>query len=239
MKSAIKPQRISKWLVQLGYCETRREAERFIDEHVIMMGDDVIARPEAKVLPEHIQIDGDPMDPAQIIVLVNKPAGYVCSHEDSGLRVYDLLPERYRRRNPKIVTVGRLDKDTTGMLLITDDGQLLHQLTHPRHHVPKTYEVTLAEPLSGKEAERFASGTLMLEGEDKPCAPAQMQVLAEKQARLVLHEGRFHQVKRMFKAVGNEVVALHRSRIGGLDLGALPEGEWRLLEPSDLEQLRA
>lgn len=232
-----KPQRLSKWLVQLGYCETRREAERFVDERVIMMGDDVIARADAKVWPEDIQIDGDPMDAARLVILLHKPAGYVCSHEDSGLRVYDLLPERYRRRQPKLVTVGRLDKDTTGMLLLTDDGMLLHQLTHPRSHVAKTYEVELAQSLKGDEAKKFASGALKLEGEDKPLLPAEMTPSGENTATLILHEGRYHQVKRMFAATGNEVVKLHRSAIGSLTLGALGEGEWRHVEDEELKTL--
>lgn len=229
----VKPQRLSKWLVQLGYVETRREAELFVEESRIEIDGEPCERTDAKCLPAQVTIDGEPMDPARLVLMLNKPAGYVCSHEDSGLRVYDLLPDRYRFRMPKLITVGRLDKDTTGLLLLTDDGQLAHKLTHPRHHVPKIYEVTLRDPLKGGEAALFAKGTLMLEGETAPLQPAQMEVLGERQARLTLHEGRFHQVKRMFAATGNEVVALHRAAQGGLLLGALAQGEWRALDAED------
>lgn len=232
-----KAQRLSKWLVQLGYCETRREAESFLDNHTVLAGDEPVTRPDVKVLPEDITIDGEKMDGATLLIMLNKPAGYVCSHEDSGLRVYDLLPDRWRRRQPKIVTVGRLDKDTTGLLLLTDDGPMLHKLTHPKHHVAKLYEVELQNPLSGKEAALFASGTLMLENEDKPLLPAEMEVTGSNSARLSIHEGRFHQVKRMFGATGNEVTRLHRSQMGRLSLGNLPEGQWRLITDEDMSLL--
>lgn len=230
---SVKAQRLSKWLVQLGYVETRREAELFVDESRIEIGGEPCERADAKCVPAQVTIDGEPMDPARLVLMLHKPAGYVCSHEDSGLRVYDLLPDRYRFRTPKLITVGRLDKDTTGLLLMTDDGQLSHKLTHPRHHVPKVYEVELRDPLKGNEAEIFAKGNLMLEGEDAPLKPAQMEALGERKARLTLHEGRFHQVKRMFAATGNEVVSLHRAAQGGLTLGNLPQGEWRALDAQD------
>lgn len=229
----VKAQRLSKWLVQLGYVETRREAELFLDESRVEIDGESCERADAKCLPSQVTIDGEPMDAARLVLMLNKPAGYVCSHEDSGLRVYDLLPDRYRFRTPKLITVGRLDKDTTGLLLLTDDGQLSHKLTHPRHHVPKVYEVELRDALKGDEATLFAKGSLMLEGETTPLKPAQMEVLGERKARLTLHEGRFHQVKRMFAATGNEVVALHRAAQGALTLGDLPQGEWRALDDAD------
>lgn len=230
---SVKPLRLSRWLVQLGYVETRREAEAFLDAHRVEIGGEPVERGDVKCVPERVTIDGGPMDAARLVVLLHKPAGYVCSHEDSGLRVYDLLPERYRFRSPKLITVGRLDKDTTGLLLLTDDGTLAHRLTHPRHHVPKVYEVTLEQPLRGNEAELFASGTLMLDGEMTPLQPAQMEAMGERRARLTLHEGRYHQVKRMFAATGNHVVALHRAQQGGLALGDLQAGRWRLLSAGD------
>jgi len=229
----VKPLRLSRWLAQLGYVETRREAEAFLDEFRVEIDGDPVERGDVKCTPDRVTIDGEPMDAARLVILLNKPAGYVCSHEDSGLRVYDLLPERYRFRLPKLITVGRLDKDTTGLLLLTDDGTLAHKLTHPRHHVPKVYEVTLEQPLKGAEAALFAKGSLMLEGETTPLQPAEMEVLGEKHARLTLHEGRYHQVKRMFAATGNQVTALHRAQQGGLTLGGLGEGEWRLLDAED------
>lgn len=236
---SVKPLRLSRWLAQLGYVESRREAEAFIDDRRIEIDGEPVERGDIKCTPDQVTIDGEPMDPARLVILLNKPAGYVCSHEDSGLRVYDLLPERYRFRVPKLITVGRLDKDTTGLLLLTDDGTLAHKLTHPRHHVRKIYEVTLEHPLKGHEAELFVKGTLMLEGETSPLQPAEMEVLGEKRARLTLHEGRYHQVKRMFAAAGNHVTALHRAQQGGLALDGLGEGAWRLLDAEDEARLFA
>lgn len=231
--SGIKPQRLSRWLVQLGYSESRREAEHFVFNHHVEVEGEPCENPDMKLLPEQVQIDGEPMDAARLVILLNKPAGYVCSHEDSGLRVYDLLPQRFRFRNPKVTTVGRLDKDTTGLLLFTDDGALTHRLTHPKHHVCKVYEVTLENPLKGNEAEIFAAGALKLEGEDKPCLPARFHPIGTHCGTLEIHEGRFHQVKRMFTALNNHVVKLHRSRQGGLELGSLQEGQWKLLSTDD------
>lgn len=233
MSVKVKALRLSRWLSQLGYVETRREAEGFLREFRVEIDGNRVKRGDVKCVPSEVTIDGEALDPARLVLMLNKPAGYVCSHEDSGLRVYDLLPDRYQFRNPKLITVGRLDKDTTGLLLITDDGTLTHKLTHPRHHVPKVYEVTLRDALKGNEAEIFAKGTLMLESETTPLLPAQMEAVDEKHARLTLHEGRYHQVKRMFAALGNEVTELHRAAQGGLTLGDLPQGEWRVLDEAD------
>jgi 16S rRNA pseudouridine516 synthase len=130
-------------------------------------------------------------------------------------------------------TVGRLDRETSGLLLLTDDGALLHRIISPKSEIPKVYEATLARPLRGDEAALFASGTLMLESEQKPLLPAELETLAPQCVRLTLHEGRYHQVRRMFAAVGNHVDALHRPQVGGLSLGALAEGEWRILDDAD------
>ncbi|HIY70690.1 MAG TPA: pseudouridine synthase, partial [Candidatus Luteimonas excrementigallinarum] len=139
----------------------------------------------------------------------------------------------FRLRKPVMSTVGRLDRDTSGLLLLTDDGTLLHRIISPRSRIPKTYEAVLAEPLRGDEAAIFASGTLMLESEQTPLQPAQLEPLDERRARLTITEGRYHQVRRMFAAVGNHVEALHRSHVGALGLGDLPEGEWRPLTPAE------
>jgi 16S rRNA pseudouridine516 synthase len=146
--------------------------------------------------------------------------------------VYELLPPRWRSRTPALSSVGRLDLDTTGILLITDDGEFLHRVISPRSHAPKRYIARLGESLAGTEAEVFARGDLLLEGEDRPLAPARLEVLDPFTARLTLTEGRYHQVKRMFAAVGNHVTALHRDRIGALDLPPdLTPGAWQRLTP--------
>ncbi len=181
-------------------------------------------------LPSRMQVDGRPLDPpAGLVLILNKPLGMTCSHKEDGDLVYDVLPERWRRRDPAISTIGRLDKQTSGLLLLTDDGDLLHRVISPKRHVAKVYRATLARPLAGTEAALFAAGGLVLEGEDKPLAPAVLEVLSPTEARLTVTEGRYHMVRRMFAAAGNHVEALHRERVGGL---ALPEdllpGAWRV-----------
>jgi 16S rRNA pseudouridine516 synthase len=168
---------------------------------------------------------------------MNKPAGLTCSRADQGNLIYELLPPRFLKRDPALSTVGRLDADTTGLLLLTDDGKLLHRLISPKSDTPKTYEATLARPLEGHEADLFASGTLMLRGEDKPLLPAQLEVTGERAARLTITEGRYHQVRRMFAAAGNHVETLHRAAFGPLTLGDVPEGEWRLLSVEEIASL--
>jgi 16S rRNA pseudouridine516 synthase len=170
-----------------------------------------------------------------VLILLNKPIGYTCSTKDPGRVVYDLLPERFRFRSPTLSTVGRLDRDTSGLLMLTDDGQLLHRIISPKAELPKIYEVELAEDLRGDEAELFASGTLLLESENTPLAPAQMETVDARHVRLTLVEGRYHQVRRMFAATGNRVLSLHRSRTGNLDLSGLEPGQWRIVPREEAE----
>jgi len=182
-------------------------------------------------LPQRMTVDGQALDPVPgLVLMLNKPLGMTCSHKEDGALVYDVLPDRWRRRDPAISTIGRLDKETTGLLLLTDDGELLHRVISPKRHVVKVYRAVLARPLAGTEQALFAAGGLVLEGEDKPLAPAELEVLSPTEARLTVTEGRYHMVRRMFAAVGNHVEALHRERIGALALpDDLAPGEWRLL----------
>lgn len=227
--------RLDKLLSSLGYC-TRKEVASLIREGLITHTDNIPLKPDTKVSHHEIRFNDEPLDPPQgMVILMHKPVGYVCSHDDGeGRLVYDLLPERWRRRDPKISTVGRLDKDTSGLLLLTDDGALLHRLTSPKHKVPKVYEATLDRPLRGDEAEIFASGTLMLNGEKNPCLPAKLEVIDPTHARLEIVEGRYHQVRRMFAAAGNHVTALHRSSFGDLTLGDLKAGEYQMILEDDI-----
>ena len=190
-------------------------------------------------LTERMIIDGRPLDPpAGLVLILNKPLGMTCSHKEDGALVYDVLPERWRRRDPAISTIGRLDKETSGLLLLTDDGDLLHRVISPKRHAAKVYRATLARPLAGTEAEVFEAGGLVLEGEDKPLAPAHLEVLSPTEARLTVTEGRYHMVRRMFAAVGNHVEALHRERVGGLALPSdLAPGEWRLATQAEIEAI--
>ncbi len=192
-------------------------------------------------LPERMRIDGRPLDPpAGLVLILNKPLGMTCSHKEDGALVYDVLPERWRRRDPAISTIGRLDKETSGLLLLTDDGDLLHRVISPKRHVAKVYRATLARPLVGTEAALFKAGGLVLEGEDKPLAPADLEVISQTEARLTVTEGRYHMVRRMFAAVGNHVAALHRERMGQLALPQdLAPGEWRLATQAEIDLIFA
>ena len=187
---------------------------------------------------DDILVDDEPLDPAQgMILMLHKPIGYTCSTKDTGRLIYDLLPPRFRLRNPVLSSVGRLDRDTSGLLMMTDDGALLHRITSPKAQLPKVYEAVLAGDLRGDEAAIFASGELMLESENQPLAPASLAVLEPRRVQVTTIEGRYHQVRRMFAAVGNHVESLHRVSIGGLTLGGLASGHWRVLTPGDLVQL--
>ncbi len=227
--------RLDKLLSSLGYC-SRKEVASLLRDGIITHIDNFPIKPDTKVSHDEIHFNDEPLDPPQgIVILMHKPVGYVCSHDDGeGRLVYDLLPERWRLRDPKISTVGRLDKETSGLLLLTDDGKLLHRLTSPKHKVPKLYEATLDRPLKGDEGEIFASGTLILNGEKTHCLPAKLAVISEKHVTLEIVEGRYHQVRRMFAAVGNHVTALHRSTFGELTLGDLAPGEYRLIDAESL-----
>ncbi|MBW8808114.1 MAG: pseudouridine synthase [Lysobacter sp.] len=229
--------KLVKLIGNLGY-GSRKEVSAMFREGRITDPDGEVLYADDKVEHAAIRIDGKPLDPpAGLLLMLHKPTGYTCSTKDPGRIVYDLLPPRFRLRSPLLSTVGRLDRDTSGLLLLTDDGGLLHRIVSPKANLAKVYEAQLAEDLRGDEAAIFASGELELESEQTPLAPAILETIAPRQARLILTEGRYHQVRRMFAAVGNHVQALHRSRIGGLSLQDLPAGQWRTLDAADLETL--
>ena len=231
--------KLLRMLASLGY-GSRRDVTALVREGRVTDASGELLYIDDAPAHADVRVDGEPLDPpAGLVLMLHKPAGYTCSTRDRGRLVHDLLPPRFARRSPQLSTVGRLDRDTSGLLLLTDDGALLHRIISPKSKLPKVYEATLARPLRGDEADTFASGTLMLESEKTPLLPARLDVLSPTRARLTLHEGRYHQVRRMFAAVGNHVQALHRSRIGGLDLGDLAEGRWRVLEAADIERLFA
>jgi len=235
--------RLDRLLANLGY-GTRREVERIVWAGLVSLDGAVLEKADQRVaitrdLSARMSIDGAPLDPPPgLTLMLHKPLGVTCSHKEAGPLVYSLLPERWRRRDPAISTVGRLDKETSGLLLLTDDGGLLHKIISPRSQVSKRYDVTLDRPLRGDEAGIFASGTLMLDGEEKPLLPVPMETLSPTRARVTLIEGRYHQVRRMFAAVGNHVTALHRDRIGALALpDDLPAGQHRILGAAELAQV--
>jgi 16S rRNA pseudouridine516 synthase len=236
----ISTSRVDKLLSSMGY-GSRKEIARMAKAGGITLDGaeflDVTKRiPVTPDLPTRMKIDGEAVDPvAGMVILLNKPLGMTCSHKEDGALVYDVFPDRWKSRNPAISSIGRLDKQTTGLLLLTDDGDLLHRVISPKRHVKKTYRAKLARPLNGTECDLFASGQMMLEGEDKPLAPAELEMVSETEALLSVFEGRYHQVRRMFAATGNHVEELHRERLGGLSLpeDMLP-GQWKLLDEKDI-----
>lgn len=227
---------LAKYIAQLGY-GSRREVMQMFARGRIAHADGTRLDPGDAAKHDEIRVDGVPLDPPPgSVIMLHKPVGYVCSTEDTNPLVYDLLPSRFPRRAPLIAPVGRLDRDTSGLLLLTDDGDLNHRITAPRTHVAKVYDATLASDLRGDEAEILASGTLVLKGESAPLKPAELEVIDSRCVRLTIREGRYHQVRRMFAAMGNRVESLHRSSLANLVLGDLRPGEWRLLT---LEQVAA
>ena len=228
-------QRLDQLLTSLGYA-SRSESKKLIAAGLVTVVGEIIKKIDFKAFHHDVAFQGEPLDTREeMLIMMNKPLDFVCSHDDGeGKLVYSLLPSRWQKRDPKISTIGRLDKETSGLLLLTDDGQLLHRLTSPKYHVPKLYEVTLDRPLNGNETDIFASGTLMLNSEKTPCLPAVLSVINETHVTLEITEGRYHQVRRMFAAVGNHVTALHRSCIGELTLGDLKSGEYRMVLQDEL-----
>jgi 16S rRNA pseudouridine516 synthase len=225
--------RLVRLIANLGYGSQKDVRGMIRDGRITALDGSRIA-PDSHIAHDRLLVDGAALDPpAGIVLMLNKPVDTTCSTQDPGRIVYDLLPERFRRRSPILAPVGRLDRDTTGLLLLTDDGALLHRITAPRSRIAKIYEATLARPLTGEEAAIFAAGTLMLRSETTPLAPAALEAIGEQRARLTIVEGRYHQVKRMFAAVGNHVEALHRAALGGLTLGELQPGQWRFLAPEE------
>lgn len=237
--------RVDKLLGSMGYGSRTEMARLGKAGGIVLDGVDLtdVSRriPVTPDLPGRMAIDGEPLDPVPgLVMMLHKPLGMTCSRKEDGALVYDVLPPRWRRRDPAISTIGRLDKQTTGLLLLTDDGDLLHRVISPRRHVAKVYRATLARPLTGAEGEVFAAGGLVLEGEDKPLSPAVLEVLSPTEARLTVTEGRYHMVRRMFAAVGNHVEGLHRERVGGLTLpDDLAPGDWRLLDPAQIDLIFA
>lgn len=229
--------KIVKHLANLGY-GSRKQVALMFREGRVTDADGEVLYADDPVDHDNIRVDGEPLDAAPgLLLMLNKPVGYTCSTKDAGRLIYDLLPPRYRLRSPVLSSVGRLDRETSGLLLMTDDGGLLHRIISPRANLPKIYEAELASDLRGDEVALFASGTLMLEAETTPLAPAGLEIVDARHARLTLTEGRYHQVRRMFAAVGNHVQALHRSQVGGISLGDLPAGEWRALDAADQQRL--
>lgn len=216
---------------------TRSEAGRMIRAGRVTVNGNVCRSPAQKIDPQgsRLSVDGTPLCYQEhIYLMLNKPAGILCvSRDPKAPTVVDLLPEDYRRRG--LFPAGRLDKDTHGLTLITDDGAFAHDLLSPRHHVPKTYRARLDRPLDAAAAAAFRSGPVLEDG--TRCRPAELSVVEETDEPLVevvIYEGKFHQIKRMFQAVGCTVIWLKRIRMGNLALDeTLAEGACRPLSEEE------
>ncbi len=243
---AAKPRRLEDILFSQGF-GTRRVCAGLVQQgHVTVNG-----QPEtdagALYVPEGMAftVQGEPWAFHELAyVLLHKPLGTECSQKPSAWpSVYTLLPAPLRQRPNRgavqgVQAVGRLDQDTTGMLLLTDDGAFIHRMSSPKKHVAKVYEVTCKHPVTQDMADRLLAG-VVLDDDPKPVRAAACSITGECTLSLTLTEGKYHQVKRMLAAVGNRVEGLHRSRIGGLALPAdLAPGQWRWLTAQELELLK-
>ncbi len=248
MSAAPPTLRLDRLLANMGYgsrkeIQTLVKAGRITYDGVPVKDADLHV-PITPGLSQRLTVAGAALDPPPgLMLMLHKPLGVTCSHKEAGPLVYELLPPRWRDRKPAISTIGRLDKETSGLLLLTDDGALLHRVIAPKSNVAKRYRVMLARPLRGDETEVLASGTLMLDGDDKPLLPAVMETLSgndtsEPVVHVTLTEGRYHQVRRMFAALGNHVIALHRDRVGGIALpDNLAAGHYRILAAHEIDAI--
>ena len=232
--------RLDRLLANMGY-GSRRDVHKLVHMGLVTLDGKALVAADERLrvtsdLPLRMQISKEALDPLPgMIVMMHKPLGVTCSHKETGKLVYDLFPDRWRHRTPQLSTIGRLDKETSGLLLLTDDGDFLHRIISPRSHITKRYHVTLGKPLDGTEEALFASGTLRFDDDDKPLLPVKLEPLSPTTAYVTLTEGRYHQIRRMFGMMKNEVVALHRDHIGNLVLpDALEAGQYCLLTPMDI-----
>ena len=235
----IVPMRLQRFLARAGVA-SRRASENLMSAGRVSVNGEVIQELGFKVDPlvDEVAVDGRPvlLTDGAVTIMLNKPAGVVTTMKAQSARpiVADLVPvERY----PGLFPIGRLDADATGLLLFSTDGELGNALLHPSRHVPKTYRVRLVRPLSKHAADTLSHG---VELDDGPAQPAEVSFVGNDRAlvRIIVHEGRYHQVKRMFEAVGNRVCSLHRESFGPLSLGDLEFGRWRELTPEELASLR-
>ncbi|MES9922994.1 MAG: pseudouridine synthase [Candidatus Thiodiazotropha endolucinida] len=216
---------------------TRSQARSIIRGGRVSVGGTPVTQPASQVdMQAEVVLDDSLLSPPlPRYFMLNKPLGVVCATRDPSQRtVLDLFD--VPRRNALHIA-GRLDIDSTGLVLVTDDGQWSHRITAPSNHCPKTYRVTLAEPLTAEQVSGVRAG-LLLKGESKPTKPATIEKVSELELHLTITEGRYHQVKRMFAALGNRVMALHRLSIGGLSLDqSLVPGGYRSLKRQEIELL--
>jgi 16S rRNA pseudouridine516 synthase len=232
--------RLDKFLCEMGV-GTRSEVKAYLKKGQVTVGGEIVKKPETKINENEDEICflGQVLNYEAVqYFLLNKPAGCVTATKDNlSETVMSFLPDN---RREDLFPVGRLDKDTTGLLLLTNDGDFSHRLMSPKKHVAKTYEAVLQSAVRTEDIDVFAKG--LEYGEEEPAKPAKLEILSNEEpykARLTITEGKFHQVKRMFHAVGNEVLALNRVSIGNLVLDSeLKQGEYRDLTLEEVESLK-
>ncbi len=221
--------RLDAYLSSLGYC-SRSEAKLFLKKNIVTVNDKRVFNTSIKAKHEDIKVNDEVLDDEKILILLHKPKDYICSHNDAGKLIYSLLPQRLQNRNPKVSTIGRLDIDTSGAILLTDDGELNHRLSSPKNSVKKQYLASLADDIDSSAIEIFAKGDILLNSETKPLKPAKLEIIDSKTVKLEIVEGRYHQVKRMFAYLGNKVLSLHRISFADFSVDDLKEGEFKFLD---------
>jgi len=229
--------RLDKYLADCGI-GTRSEVKKYIKAKQITVNGEVVTKPEQKIDEnvDELCFKGQPITYEKYVYyLLYKPSGCVTAKQDNVHKtVMEYFPEDILAK--EISPVGRLDLDTEGLLLFTNDGPLTHHLLSPTHHIPKTYYAILDKEVPVSAVEQFKEGIDI--GDDKPTLPAELVILSDKEAELTIHEGRFHQVKRMFEAIGCTVTYLKRLSMGSLSLGELEKGEHRKLTEDEVKALQ-
>ena len=228
-------QRLDKFLSEYTGL-SRSQATKALRQNLVKVNQQLVKDGALKVSPEDVvEFDGETLEwvSGNQYFLLYKPEGYVCSHDDGEYpTVYQFFDYPLSSR---LHTAGRLDVDTTGLVLLTNDGQWSHRITSPKYHCEKTYLVTLADPVEDFYLEQCAQG-ILLKGEKQPTKPAQIEIIDDYNLNLTIVEGKYHQVKRMFAALGNKVIALHRWRIGQIILDPqLEEGQYRALTDAEVQ----
>ncbi|WP_151824658.1 pseudouridine synthase, partial [Acinetobacter bereziniae] len=214
---------------------SRKHCQQLIKNGAIQIQNEVISDPKFKLDLDHLEFSVYQQTfqyREKVYIALNKPQNYECSHQSTHhFSVFDLFDDVLMNRG--LQSVGRLDQDTTGLLLFTDDGQFLQALTHPKKHVPKVYQIQTADPITDEQIQQLEQG-VELRNEKGLFAATDVQRLAEHALKITVHQGVYHQVKRMLAAVGNKVERLHRAQVGQLVLNDLPEGEWLYLNEAQV-----
>ena len=225
--------RIQKFLSAAGVC-SRRRGEAFIKAGRVSLNGQIVVELGTKIDPgnDQLSVDGKPIkyEPSMLYIALNKPVDYVTSCRHPGEKIVLDLVDIAQRVYP----IGRLDKDTTGLLLLTNDGRLHHKLSHPSFNHEKEYEVTVAKPITDGALQKLTAGLPMMESKTRP---AKVQRIAPRRFRIILKEGKNRQVRRMVRKVGNQVTKLKRIRVAGIKLGQLPPGKWRHLTEKEKEEI--